>query len=90
MHFSGSSKSDCLALVEAFKVSLSHPLEAEVATPSHQCVLTPCLREWRVLSSPGAGRTHGGNQFPRVDEKVICRRSVFSHVLTLELNPTNW
>lgn len=32
MHFSGSSKSDCLALVEAFKVSLSHPLEAEVAT----------------------------------------------------------
>lgn len=30
MHFSGSSKSDCLALVEAFKVSLSW--EAEVAT----------------------------------------------------------
>ncbi|KAM7323705.1 hypothetical protein ACRRTK_017811 [Alexandromys fortis] len=32
VHFSGSSKSDCLALVEAFKVSLYHPLEAEVVT----------------------------------------------------------
>lgn len=83
MHFSGSSKSDCLALVEAFKVSLSHPLEAEVVTqassvfsqPAYESGECSLLNMVLVRASDGqhkvtsAGRTSGPANFPELIKK---------------------
>lgn len=83
MHFSGSSKSDCLALVEAFKVSLSHPVEAEVVTqatsvfshPAYESGECSLLNMVLVRASDGqykvtsAGRTSGPDNIPELIKK---------------------
>ena len=56
MHFAGSSKSDCLALVEAFKVSLSHPLEAEVVTQATSVFSHPACESGECSPEHGVGK----------------------------------
>lgn len=95
MHFSGSSKSDCLALVEAFRVSLSCPPEAEVASQAPVSFHTLAMRvesaffSWLVRASDGHHKVTsaaGTSGWVPANFPKLIKNSKFIDVLTLELN----